>query len=320
MEFDPYNKSHASAITSMTRTRDVMQLWSLLEACLQSNLMKRAFSILESLYLIPEHKQRFIEDYNMYLDSFSKNEPNFPIIKMNEKLMNDLETSFKDVNYNDKTLAIMIHHALNLHPTASSMLLSPTISAYLKMSVNGVRDILSNLDILTISDLSILVNDLKIISLSQLPTSVKPILESLAPSSAPVNNIENENGYNTLDAEKDLNIEKKLDSITTPSLDPLREASLDGSMGVLPKDAEKLVAVDTIGMRVIRHTLLGLTLNSQQREQISKFKFDANDNVLNMKPTENGEDSNTSINFFEIYNSLPTLEEKRAFEKCTKHI
>lgn len=105
------------------------------------------------------------------------------------------------------------------------MLLSPTISAYLKMSVNGVRDILSNLDILTISDLSILVNDLKIISLSQLPTSVKPILESLAPSSTPVNNIENENGYNTLDAEKDLNIEKKLDSITTPSLDPLREAS-----------------------------------------------------------------------------------------------
>ncbi|CAI4061921.1 hypothetical protein SUVZ_06G0150 [Saccharomyces uvarum] len=320
MEFDPFNKSHASAITSMTRTRDVMQLWSLLEACLQSNLMKRAFSILESLYLTPEHKQRFIEDYNMYLDAFSKNEPNFPIIKMNEKLTNDLETSFKDINYNDKTLAIMIHHALNLHPTASSMLLSPTISAYLKMSVNGIRDILSNLDILTISDLSILVNDLKVISLSQLPTSVKPILESLAPSSTLVNNIENENGFNKTAAEKDLNIEKKLefgrDSIRTPSLDPLREASLDGSMGVLPKDAEKLVAVDTIGMRVIRHTLLGLSLNAQQREQISKFKFDANDNVLNMKPTENGEESNTSINFFEIYNSLPTLEEKRAFESA----
>ncbi|CAI4437194.1 BAI_1a_G0016520.mRNA.1.CDS.1 [Saccharomyces cerevisiae] len=319
LEFDPFNKSHASAVTSMTRTRDVMQLWSLLEACLQSNLMKRAFSILESLYLVPEHKQRFIEDYNMYLNSFSKNDPNFPILKMNEKLTNDLETSFKDVNYNDKTLAIMIHHALNFHSTTSSMLLKPIISAYLKMSVNGIREIFSCLDILTISDLNILMNDLKVITPSQLPNSVRPILESLTLSPTPVNNIENEEGLNKAEAENDSKLHKasnaSSDSIKKPSLDPLREVSFHGSTEVLSKDAEKLIAVDTIGMRVIRHTLLGLSLTPEQKEQISKFKFDANDNVLKMKPTKNN-DNNNSINFFEIYNSLPTLEEKKAFESA----
>ncbi|EJS43925.1 rpo41p [Saccharomyces arboricola H-6] len=319
LEFDPFNKSHASAITTMTRTRDVMQLWSLLEACLQSHLMKRAFSILESLYMVPEHKHRFIEDYNMYLNAFSKNEPTFPILKMNEKLTNDLETNFKDINYNDKTLAIMIHHALNFHSTTSSMLLIPTISAYLKMSVNSVREILSNLDILTVSDLNILVNDLKIISPSQLPNSVKPILESLALSSTPVNNIPNEDGSKKLEVKDGSSEERKVDvnhgSMKTASLDPLREVSLNGSTEVLPKDAEKLIAVDTIGMRVIRHTLLGLSLTAEQKEQISKFKFDANENILNMKPTQD-DNSDTSINFFEIYNSLPTLKEKKAFESA----
>ncbi|CAI4060872.1 hypothetical protein SKDZ_06G0280 [Saccharomyces kudriavzevii ZP591] len=320
LDFDPFNKSHASAITTMTRTRDVMQLWSLLEACLQSNLMKRAFSILESLYLVPEHKQRFIEDYNMYLNAFSRNEPNFPILKMNEKLTNDLETNFKDINYNDKTLAIMIHHSLRFHASASSMLLKPTISAYFKMSVNGIREILSNLDILTISDLNLLVNDLRVISLSQLPSSVKPILESLAPSSSPVNNNQNEDGSKNLEAENDSKNEKNLDaslgSMKTPSSEFLRDVPLGGSTGVLPKDAEKLIAVDTIGMRVIRHTLLGLSLTPEQKEQISRFKFDANENVLNMKPTKDGDDSDTSINFFEIYNSLPSLKEKKAFESA----
>lgn len=317
LEFDPFNKSHASAVTSMTRTRDVMQLWSLLEACLQSNLMKRAFSILESLYLVPEHKQRFIEDYNMYLNAFSKHDPNFPILKMNEKLTNDLETSFKDINYNDKTLAIMIHHALNFHSTTSSMLLKPTISAYLKMSVNGIREIFSYLDILTISDLNILVNDLKVISSSQLPSSVRPILESLTLSSTPVYNVENEDGSNKMENENDSKLDRapNASSIKAPSLEPLQEVSLDGSTEVLPKDAEKLIAVDTIGMRVIRHTLLGLSLTPEQKEQISKFKFDANDNVLNMKPTKS-DDNNNTINFFEIYNSLPTLEEKKAFESA----
>lgn len=127
---------------------------------------------------------------------------------MNEKLTNDLETSFKDVNYNDKTLAIMIHHALNFHSTTSSMLLKPIISAYLKMSVNGIREIFSCLDILTISDLNILMNDLKVITPSQLPNSVRPILESLTLSPTPVNNIENEEGLNKVEAENDSKLHK----------------------------------------------------------------------------------------------------------------
>ena len=121
----------------------------------------------------------------------------------------------------------MIHHALNFHSTTSSMLLKPIISAYLKMSVNGIREIFSCLDILTISDLNILMNDLKVITPSQLPNSVRPILESLTLSPTPVNNIENEEGLNKVEAENDSKLHKasnaSSDSIKKPSLDPLRE-------------------------------------------------------------------------------------------------
>ena len=112
---DPFTSTHSLATAKMTEQRDIMQLWSLLEACLQTNNFSRSFSILQSLYEIKSHRrQNFIDDYNLYLDARGQDMTN---IRQLEKLLEkDLTLHFPLVHYNDKSLAILIHHAIRLVP------------------------------------------------------------------------------------------------------------------------------------------------------------------------------------------------------------
>lgn len=301
--FDPFDRSHAAALNQTTQSRDVMQLWSLLEACLCSKYYNRAMSILKSLYMVPSHRPYFIDDYNMYLESIVKSDVMNSIAQLDRKLSDDLQNTFKDVEYNDKTLAIMMRHALKYdHFQVSTQ---NSLKTYFRMSVLGVKSILSHVNVLTVADYTALYVDLKMIRLNDLPEAIRPLLEKEA---------QYKEGNGQTDVVKDPE-EANTTAVTSEALkQEMDEAkskpyfSLGQAVQPLEKDAAPLTAVDTLNMRVVRHALLGLSLNDEQREQISEFNFDANSNLLKAEDNKN-------LNFFDIYRSLKTGEEKAKFEK-----
>lgn len=303
--FDPFDRSHAAASNQTTQSRDVMQLWSLLEACICSKYYNRAFSILQSLYMVGPHRPYFIDDYNMYLESLVENGLMSSINELDKKLSDDLQNTFKDVDYNDRTLAIMVHHALKYNHFQLET--QNHLKVYFRMSVRGIKSILSHVNILTISDYAALHADLKMVSLNDIPEAIKPLLESKAQEQRKLDRkepdtLERENmsvGGSPLDVDP-----RKIEADHNKSI-----FSLDQEVKPLEKDAATLKAVDTLNMRVVRHALLGLSLNEKQKEQISKFNFDANSNLLNV-------DEKKSLDFFEIYRSLTTEEDKTKFEKA----
>ncbi|QLL31806.1 hypothetical protein HG536_0B06740 [Torulaspora globosa] len=315
--FDPYDMSHASAVKSMTQSRDVMQLWSLLEACLYSKYMKRAFSILQSLYLVGPHRHYFIDDYNMYLASYVENGFAKSIADLDRKLSDDLQNSFPACEYNDKTLSIMIHNALRSEEVNDSVLRS--INTYLKMNMKGIKSIISHVDVLTVRDYEILLGELKVIKSSDIPDATRVLVEKNISARQPASADEEGQESPVLNRTNTLNDKRSAPSRVedlTKGIEPAKMAelevessiSLDEAVQSLEKDAAKLTAVDTLGMRVVRHTLLGLDLNEKQREKIAQFHFKAEENLLNL-------DQKSSIDFFEIYRSLKSDAERAKFDE-----
>ena len=317
--FSPFDRSQASSNALSSQKRDVMQLLSLLEACLHSNYMDRAFSILESLYMVKSHRPYFIEDYNMYFARFAESCDS--IAALDDKLSKDLESDFQQIEYNEKTLAFMVHHALKFYET-DPVKVESSLKTYFKMSFQGPKSILSHNDVLSVGDYKKIYNNMQLIKVHDLPNIIRPLLEEESsvitngnPSNIDAHTETTEEGTVNSKADGSYIV---LNPNTKPSVDTekmfisklesaIPQLSLDDSIKPLEKDARKLIAVDTIGMKVVRHTLLGLSLNEQQRENILKFPFEANSNILNV-------DEGKSIDFFDIYRSLKTEEEVKRFE------
>ncbi|CCC69362.1 hypothetical protein NCAS_0C03720 [Naumovozyma castellii] len=308
MALDTFNRSHATAIRATTEKRDIMQLWSLLEACLQSNYMERAFSILGSLYLIDSHRRFFIDDYNLYLRRLSEIGTTHDLAAV---LMKDLQGHFPDVQYNERTLAILIHHSLKNNQ--GTRVAAGQINTFIRMSLNGTREIYKNLDVLPLKDFEKLYFDYGVVSLNEVPESIRSMLR----------NLELQRSQESMDdvlpqeIETATETESAVTAATTVPLDAMTEmeaapkqehVSLDGEIQPLEKDVKELRAVNTIGMKVIRHALLGLSLNERQRESVKNFSFDADKNILNM------DNNDKLLDFFEIFKTLKNDEERETFE------
>ncbi|EDO17233.1 hypothetical protein Kpol_1035p46, partial [Vanderwaltozyma polyspora DSM 70294] len=173
--FSPFDRTSVLSSNGANQSRDVMQLWSLLEACLFSNYMDRAFSILKSLYMVKSHRPYFIDDYNLYLRKFS--ESCNSVNELGRKLTKDFEVHFPESDYNDKTLAIMVHHALKFVDKSNDPKLAKIIDTYFNMGYNSVKSITSHVDILSVADLELLHNKLKLIKYYDIPRSLRPLIQ-----------------------------------------------------------------------------------------------------------------------------------------------
>ncbi|CEP64943.1 DNA-directed RNA polymerase LALA0_S15e00892g [Lachancea lanzarotensis] len=283
---------NAQAAAQAGETRNIMNLWSLLEACLHSGYMDRAFSILKSLYGLKSHRASFIDDYNKFLAKFAEKADDLKAV--DKKLFDDLQKSFPTVDYNDKTLAILIHNAIRLSDSQETRL--KHCRTYLRMAVSGCRGILSNVEVLTVQDYRCLINELELIELNDLPADLTPLVVA--------NNLSPENN------EEPRRTAGGTDGSMIPQTQETTKPAFQEQVKAIPKNADDLLAVDTIGMKVVRHTLLGLTLTDEQRKQIKEFNFESASNLLNF---ENGQDN---IDFFEIHKNLKTEEEREAFAKA----
>ncbi|CCE62675.1 hypothetical protein TPHA_0D00310 [Tetrapisispora phaffii CBS 4417] len=310
--FSQFDNSQSSVNLVSSHKRDVMQLWSLLEACLHSNYMERAFSILKSLYTVQHHRSYFIDDYNFYLMKFVENCGS--ISELQKKVKTDLQKHFPETEYNDKTLAIMIHHALSFKSSTGKSSdegeIANAIKTYFLMGNNGLRKIVSFVDVFTVEDYNKLYSKYNAISLMDIPPVMRPLVKDESPvNNDLVNTIIGSQRDNTHNLASDGNetaddssaVNMNADQEVIPKLD------FDATVTTVDKDASKLVAVDTIGMKVVRHTLLGLTLNENQKKKIKSFHFEADKNLLNI-------DEQKTIDFYELSNSLTNEAERERFE------
>lgn len=221
----------------------VLQFWSLLEACLQIKDFNRAIQILKSLYVIEEHRKSFIDDYNYYLNTKANSIDN--IAALENMLHTDLSKNFPGVDYNARTLAILTHHAIRLSPRVN---VNNHINKYWEMNRMNTNSIVKMLDILTIKDLKILWG-LKLIKIDDLPESVKHLINVDISDAA---NDTNDDAANIIENSNDTN---------TDSHNKTNKVSLKDEIKTLyKKNIPELEDVDTIGMKVVKHTLSGLKI------------------------------------------------------------
>lgn len=264
--FTPFD-SNSAPVEAQERT-SYFNLWSLLEACLSSGYMDRAFSILKSLYENEKHVKFFIRDYNEYLLKYSTQVDSIEALQ--EKLYDDLYNTFPDVSFDERTLSILLHKSLN----SQDRNVYKNCNKFLHLSKYNPRSILKNLDVLTVADYGALYHDLKLIGIEDVPESIRIILEKANEQETGIS-VKSENG-------------EKVET--------------------LAKDAVELKAVDTFGLKAVRISLQGLSISPEQRERIDGF---LNDPSLNLIHDENLK----NINFFEVYKTLKTEDEKVAFDE-----
>ena len=311
-EFDLFTGTQHAVSLTMADKRDVMSLWSLLEACLQSNYIERSFSILKSLYEIESHRKSFIDDYNYFFNHISRQFNN--VKEMSDRLQKDLTLHFTDISPNDKTVAILLNQTLRIANEKGKLNDDSTrqnLELFLTMSSSGLRKICSNIDILTLEDYKILYLKMDLIKDYHLPNNIRELIVAEQKESLQndVTNIENNETVEAMEAQTETNSVANDTSTTTPLQTDSNVVKLDEDVKSVEKDVAKLVNVTTLGMRVIRHSLQGLSLSEKQNEMISNFKTNSkNDGIFNL-------DDKKPVNFFEMYKNLKTDEEKTLFEQ-----
>ncbi|KAH3903034.1 related to DNA-directed RNA polymerase, mitochondrial [Saccharomycodes ludwigii] len=295
--FEPFDRTYRNNDTD-NATKEVMNLWPLLEACLHLGYLDRAFSILTSLYAIKTHRQFFIDDFNKYLLKYSeiggtKNGP-CTVSQLENHVFTTLQTNFSGVDYNDRTVSVLIHHSIKVGKTADPEKLANNINKYLSMGLKGQKEIMKNTDILTLDDYIILINDLKLVKKEDLPTHINFLFEKKLGNEG--DNASNMNGCITNGGGMLQEQRHHID--------------LDKNVETLDKDGiEELISVDTIGMKVVRQTLLGLSLSDNQLERLQKF---LEQDILSA--------NHKSFNFMDIYKSLKTEEEIKQFDNLLEEI
>lgn len=323
--FAAFRGSYAAASNHMSRTRDVMQLWSLLEACLLSKYFKRARSILASLYDIKSHRELFIDDYNLYLQALSKidGKEKLTLTQLTSEMQKDLTDHFSGIKYNSKTIAILIHHALkdfeSDQQTSDHDTLIHNIRTILRMSDRNQKELFQHVDVLTVADYKILYQNLGLIKDYLIPQSLRPlIIENSHDISATDTNTRgdkvlvpateatkeaNANAINEAPHDKTPILEIE-DTELSSKHQNLLDINVEDT--ILEKDAQKLKPVNTIGMKVVRHALQGLCISDKQKQKLLDLENNFESNLLNL--------DDNSINFFELYKSLKTDEERERFE------
>ncbi|AMD20207.1 HDL537Wp [Eremothecium sinecaudum] len=268
-DFSPFDSSFA-AVESAERST-AMSLWSLLEACLSANYIDRSYSILQSLYELKTHRHLFINEYNRYLTKYCDMETSTDNLK--QKVFNDFKNNFTSCSYNDTTLAILIRHALTHSPTKE--IARENIQVFLQMALKGTKSIMSNIKIFSINDYKSLYKELGVIAVSDMPESISSLV---------------------------------IKTIVDPTLNKESSAEhteIEEEVSSVEKDAAQLLSVGTFGLRAVKHSLLGLSITDDQKEQLSRVI----DPLLKAC-----EPVNQSANFFDIYKTLKTPEERKAFD------
>ncbi|EDK40635.2 hypothetical protein PGUG_04733 [Meyerozyma guilliermondii ATCC 6260] len=255
--------------------KDIVHLQSLLDALLASKNFDRADKILKAIYPISPSSDDFLFSLNRYLEGLAQEDITISEL---ESYLEETTTRFPHVQPNDRTYAILL---------SKSMSNEDKFSHYLARakSARVLRKVFNHLDILGVDGLTKIFNQ-DSISEHDVPSDLRPL-------------------FHQANASKE---DPDLSSVNTPEYFKNSEQVVP----VVDKDAAVLRAVDSFGLKVIRHTLLGLQAENNSpvlEEFISDIESELGVNVLhNVKGHKK--------DYFAVYRSLKSDEQRQKFNEA----
>lgn len=267
--------SNYDPVTRSPFAKDVVHLLSLLDALLASKNFARAENILVAINPLLEQPEAFTSFMNKYLEAYAMEESS--TVKELDSFLAKMQKQFR-VYPNDRTYAILISKSINDRATCMAFI------ERAKSSRNMIRRTLNHLDILTVEDLTKLFEE-PALHESHIPPDLLPLFQDVR------------NGQDPTASEESVPEYFKTDNVAAPMIE---------------KDATELRSVDSFGLKVIRHTLLGLQSNNEL--DLEKL-FNDLDEDLKQHILHNTR-STAKRNYHEIYKQLKTAEDRLKFNEA----
>lgn len=277
-ESDRQEVSWSSNYDPVTRSpfaKDVVHLLSLLDALLASRNFSRAENILMAIHPLLDQPAGFVSFMNKYLEAYAMEESS--TIAELESFLTKMQKEFR-VYPNDRTYAIMIAKSIDMKDACKIYITRAKASRRL------IRRTLNHLDILTVEDLTRIFEE-PWLEESHIPTDLMPLFQDVR------------SGQNPEGSEGEV---------------PEYFKNEDKEAPMIEKDATELRAVDSFGLKVIRHTLLGL--ESKNEFDLDKLFKDLDDDLK--QHILHNTRSNKKRNYHEIYKKLRTPEDMRKFNQA----
>ncbi|GMM38212.1 DNA-directed RNA polymerase [Saccharomycopsis crataegensis] len=289
MEEDKVYPSPYDILSKHQTASSILKIWSLLDALLNQEQFHRSLKLIDTLYKITNFESAssaatFIDAFNKYLFAWTQSE----IVEMDEvnHFLKRSKATYPKMFLDGRTVAILTRAAIDKAEGTS----------YRQFLKSWVRDgkpiieVLNNVDVLTIVNLKKIYEDLKL-NVNDFPKQYRELVTGA------------ENIYKIDNAAVSKQLEK----------DPMAQDAQELSSAEVPPTLQKLgydelKAVDSFGLKVIRHSLLALSL--------SGGKDFAEKILSNLEHPEDyvNTDSQT-IDFFKVYKSLKTDKDKQLFHK-----
>lgn len=273
-QYDPVSRSPFA--------KDVVHLQSLLDALLSSKNFDRADKILKAIYPLLSSQENFIFSLNKYLEAWSL-ESSTSIIEM-ENYLASIQLQFRDVVPNDRTYAILISKAIDDEKICMSYI------SRIKSNTSMIRKVFTHIDIIGIDGLMKIFKD---------PSVTENLIpKDLCPLFAQVRKLDGSSDMYDVDSEENV---------------PEYFKDTELSVPIIEKDSDSLKAVDSFGLKVIRHTLLGLKTDNNSPvldEFINNIENEMNNHVLHNTSNQEKKD------YFAVYKCLKTDEQRKKFNEA----
>ena len=267
----PWSSSY-DPVTRSPFAKDVAHLQSLLEALLASKNYVRAENILMAIHPLMEGPKQFLALVNKYLETLAMDDSS--TFAETNAFLDKMRFKFQ-VKQNDRSLAILAYKLLREKKDYMKVLSSALDSPVL------MKKIFSHIDILPPNDLATIFKNPGLRK-AHIPADLRPLFEEVR---NPLSSAENE------------------DDVPDYFKDEKTQAP------TLEKEAAALRSVDSFGLKVIRHTLLGLQSKEDLDLQNILLDLDSESSQHLLHNLSDGK----KRNFHEIYKSLKTPEDKARF-------
>ncbi|CAN3374178.1 hypothetical protein DIURU_003999 [Diutina rugosa] len=261
-------------VVRLPYARDVSHLASLLDALIQSKNFARAESILHSLHSL-DTPQGFVHHVNSYLAGWSDDEA--VTVKMVEQWLASALAKYPGLELSDRTHAIVLAKYVR-----DKVDFDPFLARF---PPHQLKSIFSNIDILGIDDLTVVFASDRITD-KHVPEDLRGLIGSATtPATA-----QSAGGESSSEASSEVPEYFRSDAAKAPSV---------------RKDLDELRDVGSFGIKVIRHTLLGLKQDDAELESLlNAIETGVDGSVLTQ---------GNSVDFFQIYRQLKTPEQRQKF-------
>lgn len=271
---EPWSSSY-DPVTRSPFAKDVAHLQSLLEALLASKNYPRAENILMAINPLLEGPRQFLVLVNKYLEIFAMDEST--TYKETNAFLEKMCSKFL-FSPNDRSYAILVYKSLREDGDYLKVL-SKTLDV-----PRLTRKVLNHIDVLPPSDLAVIFKD-PLIKETHVSHDLRGLFEEIR------------NPLNEPKEDTDTPDYFKEEGTQAPTLD---------------KEAAALRSVDSFGLKVIRHTLLGLESKDNLEVQNLILDLDSDNSQHLLHNLSDGK----KRNFHEIFKSLKTPEDKRKFSEA----